>query len=70
MEKIKKPNFFVSIYNFIKSSIEELKKVNWPSGEEVQNMTSIVVFFIIIIALLLSIADVVSVKLVDWIFSL
>ncbi|MCX8059291.1 MAG: preprotein translocase subunit SecE [Spirochaetes bacterium] len=55
---------------FIKQCIEELKKVNWPTSEEVQEMTYVVIIFILIFAILLSFADVVSVKLVDWVFGL
>lgn len=66
MKKIKEWKLIV----FIKQCIEELKKVNWPTSEEVQEMTYVVIIFIIIFAILLSLADVVSVKLVDWVFGL
>jgi|GEM_PF-4812872 preprotein translocase subunit SecE len=66
MKKIKDWKIVV----FIKSCIEELKKVNWPTSEEVQEMTYVVIVFIIAFAILLSLADVVSVKLVDWVFAL
>lgn len=58
------------IIGFFKSSYEELKKVNWPTGEEVGMMTQIVIFFIIVIALFLGFADIASLKFVNWIFGL
>ena len=67
IEKTKKKNGVIA---FFKSSYEELKKVNWPSSEEVSNMTQIVIFFIVLIALFLGLADLTSFKFINWIFGL
>lgn len=73
MGKIKKNKKQVKgagVIVFFKGAYEELKKVNWPTGEEVGNMTQIVIFFIIVVALFLGIADIVSLKFINWIFGL
>jgi len=55
---------------YFKNSRDELKKVNWPSLDEVKNMAFIVFMFILISAILLGIADFISFKLISRIFSL
>jgi preprotein translocase subunit SecE len=42
---------------FIKESYDELKKVSWPTKEELKESTIIVVFSIIIISIFLGIID-------------
>ncbi len=56
--------------NYFRSCYEELKKVNWPSKDEVLNMSQIVIVFIIIAAIFLGVTDVVSFKFVSWVFGL
>jgi preprotein translocase subunit SecE len=45
------------IFNFIKESRAELKKVNWPSREEVLTSTRVVIISILIIAAVIALMD-------------
>jgi len=45
------------LVEYIKQSISELKKVSWPSKEEVQSSTYVVIATIIFIALFLGLVD-------------
>ena len=45
------------IINFLKESRAELKKVNWPSKEEVLTSTRVVIISILIIAGVISLVD-------------
>jgi preprotein translocase SecE subunit len=47
----------MALKNFIKSSYEELKKVDWPSRSETVKMVIVVVGFSLAIAILLGAAD-------------
>jgi len=45
------------IFNFLKESRAELKKVNWPSKEEVFTSTRVVIISILVIAAVIAIID-------------
>jgi preprotein translocase subunit SecE len=45
------------IISFLKESRSELKKVNWPSREEVMTSTRVVIISILIIAAVIAIVD-------------
>jgi preprotein translocase subunit SecE len=45
------------IFNFLKESRAELKKVNWPSREEVLTSTRVVIISILIIAAVIALMD-------------
>jgi len=46
------------LQNYIKESIEELKKVNWPTKEETKNYTIAVIFVSILVAMFLGVLDI------------
>jgi preprotein translocase subunit SecE len=45
------------IFSFLKESKAELKKVNWPSKEEVLTSTRVVIVSILIIAAVIALMD-------------
>jgi len=45
------------IINYIKASIEEMKKVTWPTKKETYNYTLLVIFISLAVALFLGILD-------------
>ncbi len=45
------------IFTFLKESKAELKKVNWPSKEEVLTSTRVVIISILIIAAVIALMD-------------
>jgi preprotein translocase subunit SecE len=45
------------IFNFLKESRAELKKVNWPSRDEVLTSTRVVIISILIIAAVIALID-------------
>jgi preprotein translocase subunit SecE len=53
---------------FFQESFAELKKVTWPSRDEVISSTKVVLVSTIVIAAVLGLVDFLLVKLVDWIF--
>jgi preprotein translocase subunit SecE len=53
---------------FFQESFAELKKVTWPSREDVMASTKVVLVSTLIIAAVLGTVDFVLFKLVDWIF--
>jgi preprotein translocase subunit SecE len=53
---------------FFQESFAELKKVTWPSREEVVSSTKVVLVSTILIAAMLGIVDFVLFKLIDLIF--
>ncbi len=53
---------------FIQESIAELKKVTWPSRDEVISSTKVVLVSTIIIAGVLGLVDIVLINMIDWIF--
>ena len=53
---------------FFQESFAELKKVSWPTRDEVMASTRVVLLSTILIAAVLGLVDLVLFKLVDWIF--
>jgi len=45
------------IFNFLKESKGELKKVNWPSKDEVLTSTRVVIISILVIACVVALID-------------
>lgn len=62
-EANKKQNKIVSYFN---SSIEELKKVKWPTKNEVINNTILVVIICVFMAVFLGLLDFGLTRLVEW----
>ena len=56
------------IIRFFKESYAELKKVTWPSREEVTSSTKVVLVSVILIALVLGIVDYLIFQGIDFIF--
>lgn len=56
------------IVQFFKDSIAELKKVQWPSREEVQSNTKVVLVSVLIFAAVLGLVDFLLLRGVDLIF--
>ena len=53
---------------FFQESFAELKKVTWPSRDEVVSSTKVVLLSTLVIAAVLGLVDFILVKLVDWVF--
>jgi preprotein translocase subunit SecE len=53
---------------FIQESFAELKKVTWPSRDEIVASTKVVLVSTILIAAVLGVVDLLLLNLVDWIF--
>ncbi len=53
---------------FFQESFAELKKVTWPSREDVMASTKVVLVSTLLIAAVLGAVDFVLFKLIDWIF--
>ena len=58
------------IFSFFIESYAELKKVNWPSRDDVVAQTIIVIVSLVIVSVLLFLFDMFSVGLIRWIVSL
>lgn len=56
------------IFQFFRESYAELRKVSWPSREEVGNSTRIVLISVALIALVLGLIDFVFFQAIDLIF--
>ena len=56
------------VVQFFKDSYAELKKVVWPSREEVASSTKVVIISVVLVALALGIVDFVLISAVDLIF--
>jgi preprotein translocase subunit SecE len=63
-----KVGFFGRINLFYRQVISELKKVVWPTREQLTTYTSVVLVFVGFIILVVSLFDVVITKIVFWIF--
>lgn len=67
MAETKKQNKLVE---YFKSSIDELKKVKWPTKKEAINHTILVVVICIFMAVFLGLLDFGLTHLVEWMISL
>jgi preprotein translocase subunit SecE len=56
------------IIRFFKESYAELRKVIWPSREEVMSSTKVVIISVVIIGLILGAIDVVIYQLLNFFF--
>jgi preprotein translocase subunit SecE len=56
------------IITFFQESFAELKKVTWPSRDEVVSSTKVVLLSTLIVAAVLGILDIILVQLIDIIF--
>ncbi len=55
LAKIKR--FFGKIFNFFRSSFRELKKVRWPSRQELVSYSKVVIFTVIFVVLFFVLID-------------
>ena len=60
----------MKIIDFVKESFAELKKVNWPSREDVFSQTLVVVVSLLVVSVLLAIMDIGSMQFISKIISL
>jgi preprotein translocase subunit SecE len=58
------------IIKYFQDTVAELKKVIWPSREEVFSSTRVVIFTIFLVAIALGILDILLFQGVDFIFSI
>ena len=58
------------IFAFIMESIGELKKVNWPSKDDVVAQTIVVVVSLIVLSIVLGVMDFISSQIVQKIITL
>ena len=56
------------IVQFFKESYSELKKVVWPSRDEVTSSTRVVIISVVLVAIALGLVDFVLISAVDLIF--
>lgn len=61
--KTKKKSLVQRITGFFKDTKAELKKVTWPTKEQLIHNTSIIIVFILIVTVILSVLDVAFAKL-------
>lgn len=64
--KTKKTPFFARLKKFFKETKSELKRVTWPTKEQLKQNTIVILVFIILIGLFLFVFDVAF----SWLFSL
>lgn len=62
MDGEKKPNGVKKIIEYLKASIEEMKKVTWPTKKETYNYTLLVIFISLGVALFLGLLDIIFTK--------
>ena len=58
------------VIDFLKESYGELKKVNWPSRDDVVSQTVIVVVSLIVVSIALAVIDYLSFNLIEKIVTL
>ena len=58
-------NIFNKITNFLRGSVSEAKKVNWPSKQEVLKYTLVVLGLSVVLAMFLGGADLVFTKFLN-----
>ncbi|MGM9936188.1 MAG: preprotein translocase subunit SecE [Candidatus Ornithomonoglobus sp.] len=57
--KVKKKPFFARMKKYFKDTKSELKKVTWPTKEQLKQNTTVIVVFIILIGIFLAVFDVI-----------
>ena len=60
---MKLKNIFKKINNFLKEAIAELKKVIWPTRNDLKNSTIVVISFIIIVSIFIGLVDIFFTKI-------
>lgn len=60
--------FFRNIAEFVRQTIAELRRVVWPTKQQVTTYTAVVMFFVVFMSLLVSLIDLVAGKGVLFIF--
>ena len=63
-QKEKKPNFFQRIKSWWRQTVGELRKVTWPTKDEVISLTRIVLIVTVVVGAILGIFDFVASRLV------
>lgn len=58
------------IKKFFKDTKAELKKVTWPTREQLIHNTGVIIVFIILVTVILSVLDVAFAQLFKWITSI
>ncbi|MCC8160805.1 MAG: preprotein translocase subunit SecE [Oscillospiraceae bacterium] len=58
LSKTKKASFGTRAKRFFKETKAELKKVTWPTKEQLIHNTGVIIVFIIIVTIILSVLDV------------
>lgn len=57
LSKTKKASFGTRVKRFFKETKAELKKVTWPTREQLIHNTGVIIVFIIIVTIILSVLD-------------
>ena len=68
--KSKKKPFFARLKKYLKETKSELKKVTWPSKDQLKQNTAVIIAFIIMIGLFLFVFDLGFAKLTSFLPSL
>ena len=63
-ETAPRANVFGRIALFLRQVVAELKKVTWPTREQVGTYTTVVIVFVVVLALLVSVIDLAFTKAV------
>lgn len=66
MEASNKPGFLSKAKKFLKETKAELKKVTWPSKEQLLHNTGVILVFIVIFTVILSVLDFGFSQLFSW----
>lgn len=69
LSKAKKPGFGTRVKRFFRDIKAEMKKVTWPTKEQLLHNTGVIVVFIIIVTIILSVLDIAFAKLFELITS-
>ncbi|MCX6174399.1 MAG: preprotein translocase subunit SecE [Ignavibacteriales bacterium] len=69
MQPIKRKNFMKEkIVNFVNDVVKEMKKVTWPTREELKESTSVVIIVCLVLAAFTYIVDMAVNKILQGIF--
>jgi preprotein translocase SecE subunit len=66
--KEKEPSLWQRIHRFFIETWEELKKVSWPTQEELYRMTGVVIVTVILLGIFLEIANILLSKLFSLVY--
>ncbi len=61
----KEPNFFQRIQIFILEVRSEMRKVNWPSKDEVKSMTQVVMVALLMLAAIVAVYDWIFLRIIQ-----